>query len=142
MTAVINDVVVTSDIEESKKFIAEVTETIQTIITTPVGSIPLYRNFGIDMSALGYPPAVAKEMLSQELIEKIELFEPRIIVETIDIVTKADGGLDVKITVTRKYDGEVEEEGEDLSTEEDEFYYDDEDYDADEEEEDIEDEQS
>lgn len=134
MAIAINDVVVTSDAEETQKFIAEVTHTIQTIITTPVGSVPLYRNFGIDMSVLGYPPEVAKEMFSQELIEKIELYEPRIIVETVDIVTTVDGSLDVKITVLRKYDVEVEDEDEDLSTEEDEFYYDDEDYDADEEE--------
>lgn len=134
MAVAINNVVVTSDTEEMQKFIAEVTATIQTIITTPVGSVPLYRNFGIDMSALGYPPEVAKEMLSQELIEKIELYEPRIIVETVDIVTTVEGGLDVKINVMRKYNVEVEEEDEDLTTEEDDFYYDDEDYDADEEE--------
>lgn len=134
MAIAINDVVVTSDTEETQRFIAEVTATIQMIITTPVGSIPLFRNFGIDMSTLGYPPAVAKEMLSQELIEKIELFEPRIIVETVDIVTKTDGGIDVRISVMRKYAVEVEEDEEDLTTDEDDFYYDDDDYDADEEE--------
>lgn len=133
MAIAINDVVVTSDTEETQKFIAEVTAAIQMIITTPVGSIPLFRNFGIDTSMLGYPPAMAKEVLSQELIEKIELFEPRIIVETVDIITKADGGIDVRISVMRKYDVEVDEE-EDLTTDEDDFYYDDDDYDADEEE--------
>ena len=134
MAVAISDVGVTSDTEETQKFIAEVTATIQMIITTPVGSVPLYRNFGIDMSALGYPPEVAKEMLSQESIEKIELYEPRVIVESVDIETTAEGGLDVKITVMRKYDVEVEEDEEDLTTDEDDFYYDDEDYDADEEE--------
>lgn len=134
MALMINDVVVTSDTEETQRFIAEVTATIKMIITTPVGSIPLFRNFGIDMSMLGYPPAMAKEVLSQELIEKIELFEPRIIVETVDIVTKTDGSIDVRISVMRKYDVEVEEDEEDLTTEEDDFYYDDDDYDADEEE--------
>ena len=138
MALAIDDVVVSSDSEESQKFISEVTKAIQTIITTPVGSIPLYRDFGIDMSMLGYPFAAAKEMLSQELIDKIELYEPRVTVEAVDITTNIEGGLDVKITVMRKYDvEEFDDDEEDLSTEEDDYYYDDEDYDA-EEEEDVE----
>ena len=34
----------------------EIVRNVQTIMTTPIGTCPLYRDFGLDVSALDYPP--------------------------------------------------------------------------------------
>lgn len=126
-------VIVESETNDSQAFIEEVRKAISTIITTPAGSIPLDRNFGIDMAFLGYPTDVAKEILAQEVIEKIELYEPRVIVDEIEFTSDASGGIVTVIKIIKNDDYEKpEDEDEDIETPTDSFYYDNEDYGADE----------
>lgn len=73
-------------------------------------------------------------MLQQEIIEKIEKYEPRVLVKTIDISITDEGTITARIEIERntEYQPPV---AADNSTAEDGFYYDAVDYDADEEDE-------
>lgn len=51
---------------------------LRTLINTPVGSVELDRDFGIDMSMLDLPLPIAQAMLSSEVVEKIAKYIPDI----------------------------------------------------------------
>lgn len=72
-------------IEVNKKYEAfeEIIEDLKFLYTTPVGSIPLNRDFGIEQDFLSYPEPIAKNMLSVEVIKKTEQYEPRVFVESV-----------------------------------------------------------
>ena len=120
----------------SGNLIAKTRETIKTIIETPAASVPMYRGLGVDRSFLSSSSVVAREMLAQEIIEKVERDEPRVVVEEISFeVSEIEGKLTATIKIGRNEDYEEETAETAASTnesEEDEFYYDEEDYDADE----------
>lgn len=52
---------------------------LQTLFSTPVGSVALDRDFGLDMSVLDLPVPVAQARLSAEVIEKVAQYIPTII---------------------------------------------------------------
>lgn len=112
----------------------EIRENIETLLATPKGSIPLDRNYGIDMSCIDEPTIVAQSLLQQEIIEKVEKYEPRVLVKTVDTTINDDGSITNLIEVERNIDYEYPTH-EDNSTAEDNLYYDASDYDADEEDE-------
>lgn len=51
---------------------------LRTLFSTPVGSVELDRDFGIDMSMVDLPLPIAQAMLSSEVIEKIAKYIPSI----------------------------------------------------------------
>lgn len=58
---------------------------LETLLSIQAGSQPLDREFGIDFDGIvGYPMDVAKNMLSLEIIEKVERYEPRVEVDFIE----------------------------------------------------------
>ena len=54
-----------------------VLQNIAVILSTQKGSIPLYRDFGLNMEFLDKPMPVAKVMMIAEVREAIERWEPR-----------------------------------------------------------------
>ncbi len=125
-------VVVISDEDESTSFLNFAKESLEVLISTPEGTAPLDRNFGLDQSFLSLPPETAKSLFAQELIAKAEKYIPEISVTVIDSKIDGDGNLQPVITVSRNEEyEETEDEEDDLTTDEDNFYYDDQDPDAD-----------
>lgn len=57
--------------------LASVLQNIAIILSTPKGSVPLYREFGLSTTVLDKPTPVAKMMLKAEIREAIERWEPR-----------------------------------------------------------------
>lgn len=57
--------------------IEEIVQNIRTIITTSKGSVPLYRNFGINGDFVDKPVNIARNMIVKEVKENIEKYEPR-----------------------------------------------------------------
>jgi len=55
----------------------EILQNISIIITTPKGSVPLDRNFGMDMSYLDLPLELAENVFTASIIETIQDYEPR-----------------------------------------------------------------
>lgn len=107
-------------------------ESLEVLISTPEGTAPLDRNFGLNQSFLSLPPDTAKTLFAQELITKVEMYIPEISITEIDITVDSDGILRPVITVCKNDDyAEIKDENTNLSTDEDSFYYDDQDPDAD-----------
>lgn len=54
-----------------------VLQNIAVILSTPKGSVPQYREFGLDWSYLDRPMPIAKVLMLPEVKEAIERWEPR-----------------------------------------------------------------
>ena len=94
----------------SAEELADIKLCLETLLSVRAGSQPLDRNFGIDMDRIsGYPLNVAQNILSLEIMEKVETYEPRVEVESVDFETRLDGQLIPHIHFL-KADAEFEEE--------------------------------
>lgn len=54
-----------------------VLQNIAVILSTPKGTVPLYRDFGLDWKYLDKPMPVAKVLMISEVREAIQRWEPR-----------------------------------------------------------------
>ena len=82
---------------------AEILRNVRTILRTPKGSCPLYRDFGVDMSGLDRPMDVAKNLLTVAIMEAVEKYEPRVKVSSVDFAANPEsGGLTVKAVIRRE----------------------------------------
>lgn len=54
-----------------------VLQNIAVILSTPMGTVPLYRDFGLDWSFLDKPTPVAKALMVAPVREAIQRWEPR-----------------------------------------------------------------
>ena len=73
---------------------ADVKQCLETLLSIRAGTQPLDRNLGIDLdSIVGYPLDVARNMLSLEIIEKVETYEPRVEVVSVEFEAATDGQL-------------------------------------------------
>lgn len=71
---------------------SEIIQNIKVILTTPAGTVPFDRNFGIDLGILDAPIALAKAKLTVEYIKKIKKYESRAKVEKITFDNDAING--------------------------------------------------
>ncbi|MEZ3453532.1 MAG: GPW/gp25 family protein [Oscillospiraceae bacterium] len=80
----------------------EVERNIKTVLSTPIGTCPLYRNFGISIEMLDTPTIVAQNMLTVAIIEAIEEWEPRVQVTdvTVDMGATVEGKMSAKVVVS------------------------------------------
>ena len=67
----------------------EIVRNVQTILTTPLGTCPLYREFGLDVSYLDHPLDLAQNLFAVAAMEAVERWEPR--VRGISVSFVADG---------------------------------------------------
>ena len=77
----------------------EVTRNVRNILTTPVGSCPLYRDFGIDASPVDYPMDTAQNIIAVEIAEAVERYEPRAQVTEVTFDPDMSGLLKAKVVV-------------------------------------------
>lgn len=57
--------------------VAEIVQNVRTILRTRLGSVPLFRDFGITWDHIDKPLPVAKALMIAAVIEAVEQFEPR-----------------------------------------------------------------
>lgn len=82
---------------------ADVKQCLETLYSIRAGSQPLDRNFGIDYDGVvGYPLNVAQNMLALEIIEKTNIYEPRVEVESVSFKTNTNGQLIPHVKLKRK----------------------------------------
>lgn len=75
-----------------------VLQNVAIILATPKGTVPMYRDFGVDMSFLDLPIPAAKVRLISEIREAVETWEPRVTVTGVRFSeTDADKGVLVPI---------------------------------------------
>lgn len=80
----------------------EVAQNVRMIVTTVRGTVPLFRDFGIDVSLIDAPSAMAKAKLTADIIRQVKLFEPRALITKISYRNTAIGQLQPVITLTVK----------------------------------------
>lgn len=78
----------------------EIIRNIQTILSTPLGTCPLYRDFGIDTAILDNPTDMAQNMMAVEIIETVEKWEPRVTVTDVTFTAAEDGSLKAKVVIS------------------------------------------
>ena len=72
----------------------DIKQNLETLMSIRAGSQPLDRNLGIDYDGVaGYPLNVAQNMLALDIIEKVNIYEPRVEVESVDFVSNVGGQL-------------------------------------------------
>ena len=69
---------------------AEILQNVRTILKTRLGTVPLDRDFGLTWQHLDKPYPVAKAMMTAEIIDAIEAYEPRVKVESVDFEETED----------------------------------------------------
>lgn len=77
----------------------EVERNVRTVLSTPVGTCPLYRDFGISLTALDEPLDVAQNILAVEIIDAVEKWEPRVRVTRVSVEPDANGSLTTKVVI-------------------------------------------
>ena len=77
--------------------VTSVLQAIKMILTTPKGTVPMYRDFGITMDFLDLPGPAAEQRARMDIREAIEEWEPR--AEVKDITLLRDG-ISGKLTPT------------------------------------------
>lgn len=90
------------DFEEEKDYlltpttlVEEVLQNVRFIVRTRKGSVPLFRDFGVDWGFLDRPIAEARLMAIPDIISEIQAREPR--AEIVDISYKGTNAEDGKI---------------------------------------------
>lgn len=82
--------------------VASVLQNIAIILSTFKGSVPLYRNFGINSRSIDKPIHVAKPMLVIDIEEAIREYEPR--ASIVNITFEADENVPGKLIPTLEVD--------------------------------------
>ena len=78
----------------------EIVRNVQTILTTPLGTCPLYRDFGLDVSWLDRPLNQAQNLFALAAMDAVERWEPRVRVESAAFTSDpADGHLTAKVVL-------------------------------------------
>ena len=73
---------------------ADIKLCLETLLSIRAGTQPLDRNLGIDLDSIaGFPLDVARNMLSLEIVEKVDIYEPRVEVESVEFKESTDGQL-------------------------------------------------
>lgn len=83
--------------------LTEILQNVRTILSTPKYSVPLDRDFGIDVTMLDEPMPVAQARLTAEIIAAVQQWEPRVQVTKVsydgDIADGMDGILRPRVRV-------------------------------------------
>lgn len=64
--------------------VAEVIQNVRMIITTPKGTVPLDRDFGIDATVVDKPIPVAQALLARDIVNAVKKYEPRARIKKVD----------------------------------------------------------
>lgn len=71
----------------------EILQNVRVILSTPVGSVPFDREFGVDFDIVDLPMERAKNKITVEFIKKIKRYEPRVKVKKITFEYNGNSGI-------------------------------------------------
>lgn len=71
------------------------------LLSTREGSIPLDREFGLDLNFVDRPAAAVKTLYTAEVTKKIAKFIPAVRVQEVLWLSAPEGGLRPKVVITR-----------------------------------------
>lgn len=70
------------------------------LLSTQAGTMPLDREFGIEMDFVDLPPETAKSLYTAEITEKIPQFIPAVRVQEVTWTWNSSGKLSPKVVIT------------------------------------------
>lgn len=73
---------------DRSKAVDSILQNIAVILSTPLGSVPQHRDFGLDMSFLSKPESLASNLMVAPVREAIQKWEPR--AQYVDMTLKPD----------------------------------------------------
>ncbi len=82
---------------------AEVLQNVRTILATQRGSVPLDRAFGISWEHLDAPLPEAKMRMMADVIDAVRAYEPRAVIEQVDITADTGAALEVALRVRVRF---------------------------------------
>ena len=85
----------------------EILQNVYTVISTLQYSVPLNRPFGMSASYLDTPHLVAQSKFASEVIEKVEQYEPRAIVEEVTFTQNEVNGQFYPVVTIRPAEGVI-----------------------------------
>ena len=98
---------------ENGNELQDIEKNINFLFATREGTAPGDRNFGLSTEYIDAPRPVAEQMMSVDIIEKVEKYEPRVAVEDIEFSTDEENGeLIIKVRFEKNEDYEEAEEEE------------------------------
>ena len=62
----------------------EVVQNVRTILATQVGTVPLFRDFGVSWEGIDKPLPVARAIVRAAVIDAVQRFEPRAVVDSVE----------------------------------------------------------
>ncbi|WP_330697958.1 hypothetical protein [Anaerotignum sp.] len=69
------------------------------LYATPIGTVALDREFGLDWGFVDLPTEVAKARMAAEIIGKTGKYEPRVLVQEVKWETSNEGELKPKVVI-------------------------------------------
>ena len=81
----------------SAGIVAEINRNIETLFSTPEGTCPGDRAFGLKQNLVDMPVPVVQNQIALDITEKIELYEPRVEARDISFVHDTNGNLTVNV---------------------------------------------
>lgn len=101
------------------ELIDELRKNVETLLGTPEGTVPGDRHYGINQEFVGMPDPVVENLLSLEIIEKIDTYEPRLTVKNITFTHDMNGHIKalVRLGANQYYEEPEEETDEELEEE-------------------------
>ncbi len=96
----------------STSCVAEIKRNVTALIETPEGSCPGDRSYGIPQEFIGMPPDIARNLAALSVIEKLEIYEPRVELREVTAKASLEDGLLKSIYLigpNTKYEAESEE---------------------------------
>ena len=91
--------------------IKDIKRNIRQLCSLIEGEVVSDRDMGINWSAIDNKPEIAETMIINELTDKIERYEPRVLVDEIDVKHDFDRlHLNIKIVTNEDYDEEGDED--------------------------------
>lgn len=73
--------------------LTELQKNIDTLFATPAGTIPGDRSFGISRESVSKPRPIVENLLTLEVMEKLEIYVPQVVVEDVEFGTDENGAL-------------------------------------------------
>lgn len=81
-------------------WLAELDRQLSLLLSTREGTMPLDREFGLNMDFLDMPPEAAKSLYTAEVTEKVAKFIPAVRVQAVTWNPAAGGELKPKVVIT------------------------------------------
>ena len=81
-------------------YMAELDRQLALLLSTREGTMPLDREFGLNMDVVDMPPEVAKSLYTAEVTEKVAKFIPTVRVQEVKWSSGGQGNLIAKVVIT------------------------------------------